>query len=206
MMSCCKRVCYWPYWTIKTGKLKCRYWCVAYCAVNKMVIGKEHKAICGVVLWLNALTTIWRTSQVQAAAQLGTAQQSFTWPQNPQAPVERVEFNRTQGDINLAWPTQATPLKITHQGEGSPWVRVSTALRAPVTQAQNKGYSISKNMVPIQQKVKGEWHIGDVMRVELSFQSNQEMGWVVVNDPIPAGATLLGRGLKRDSQLLRLRY
>jgi uncharacterized protein YfaS (alpha-2-macroglobulin family) len=137
-----------------------------------------------------------------SSAQLGTAQQSFTWPQNPQAPVERVEFNRTQGDINLAWPTQATPLKITHQGEGSPWVRVSTALRAPVTQAQNKGYSISKNIVPIQQKVKGEWHIGDVMRVELSFQSNQEMGWVVVNDPIPAGATLLGRGLKRDSQLL----
>ena len=137
-----------------------------------------------------------------STAQLGTAQQSFTWPQNPQTPTEHVEFNRTEGDINLAWPTQATPLKITHQGEGSPWVRVSTALRTPVTQAQNNGYRISKNIVPIQQKVKGEWHIGDVMRVELSFQSNQEMGWVVVNDPIPTGATLLGRGLKRDSQLL----
>ncbi|HMU87644.1 MAG TPA: hypothetical protein PKC11_08460, partial [Agitococcus sp.] len=40
------------------------------------------------------------------------------------------------------------------------------------------------------------------MRVELSFTSSQEMGWVVVNDPIPTGAVLLGRGLKRDSELL----
>ena len=56
--------------------------------------------------------------------------------------------------------------------------------------------------MPITQKVKGEWHIGDVLRVELNAYSQQDMGWVVVNDPIPSGAVLLGRGLKRDSQLL----
>lgn len=138
----------------------------------------------------------------QTQVQIGTEQQRFAWPQTPHIAPERVEFNRTQGDINMAWPTQASTFKATHQGEGSPWLRVSTAARIPITQAQNKGYAIQKNTVAIQQKVKGEWHVGDVMRVELSFTSNQDMGWVVVNDPIPAGAVLLGRGLKRDSQLL----
>ena len=28
------------------------------------------------------------------------------------------------------------------------------------------------------------------------------MSWVVVNDPVPAGATILGTGLGRDSQIL----
>ena len=81
-------------------------------------------------------------------------------------------------------------------------MRISAAARLPITKTINKGFSITKTLVPVTQKVKGEWHIGDVMRIELNAYSQQDMGWVVVNDPIPSGAVLLGRGLKRDSQLL----
>ena len=157
-------------------------------------------------LWANFVIKRFNENLVnvtgQTQAQLGKEQQSFTWSQAKAEVNQPVVFNNTEGDINFAWPKQATPLTVTHQGEGSPWLRVSTAARIPITQAQNKGYSINKILVPIQQKVKNQWHVGDVVRVELSFRSEQDMGWVVVNDPIPTGAVLLGRGLKRDSQLV----
>ena len=47
-----------------------------------------------------------------------------------------------------------------------------------ITKADEKGYRIFKDIIPIQQKVKGEWHVGDVMRVELSFTSAKKwVGW-----------------------------
>jgi alpha-2-macroglobulin len=43
---------------------------------------------------------------------------------------------------------------------------------------------------------------GDVARVHLDVEAQSDMTWVVVNDPIPSGATILGTGLGGDSQLL----
>jgi hypothetical protein len=42
-----------------------------------------------------------------------------------------------------------------------------------------------------------------VVRVRLVVDAQSDFSWVVVDDPIPAGATILGSGLGRDSQLLR---
>ena len=39
------------------------------------------------------------------------------------------------------------------------------------------------------------------MRVHLKIEAQTDMTWVVVNDPIPAGASHLGTGLARDSQI-----
>ena len=38
-----------------------------------------------------------------------------------------------------------------------------------------------------------------MLRVKLEVDSSADMTWVVVADPIPAGATILGAGLARDS-------
>ena len=38
---------------------------------------------------------------------------------------------------------------------------------------------------------------GDVLRVRLDMEAQSDMSWVVVNDPVPAGATMLGTGLGR---------
>ena len=37
------------------------------------------------------------------------------------------------------------------------------------------------------------------MRVRLEIDAQADMTWVVVSDPVPGGATLLGSGLGRDS-------
>jgi uncharacterized protein YfaS (alpha-2-macroglobulin family) len=52
------------------------------------------------------------------------------------------------------------------------------------------------------QKTPGRWTRGDVVRVHLSIDAQSDFSWVVVDDPIPAGATILGSGLGRDSSLM----
>jgi uncharacterized protein YfaS (alpha-2-macroglobulin family) len=41
-----------------------------------------------------------------------------------------------------------------------------------------------------------------VLRVRLTIDARDDMGWVVVEDPVPAGASILGTGRKRDSAIL----
>ncbi|PTQ90161.1 alpha-2-macroglobulin family protein [Agitococcus lubricus] len=158
-------------------------------------------------LWAGfVLTRFNETSEVitgQTQLTLAAQQQRYQWPISQANDVLQQQAQQAKASaVVFDWPTNNTNLTVTHEGQGKPWLRVSTAARIPITQAMNRGYSIQKNLVPVTQKVKGEWHVGDVARVELRMDAGQDMGWVVVNDPIPAGATLLGRGLKRDSQLL----
>ena len=54
----------------------------------------------------------------------------------------------------------------------------------------------------MQQHKPGRWSRGDVVRVRLDLDAAAGLSWVVVSDPIPAGATILGSGLGRDSALL----
>ena len=56
--------------------------------------------------------------------------------------------------------------------------------------------------VAVEQKEKGRWSRGDVLRVRLDIDAQSDMSWVVVNDSIPAGASVLGTGLGRDSQIM----
>ncbi|WP_322102745.1 alpha-2-macroglobulin family protein [Paraburkholderia sp. J41] len=102
----------------------------------------------------------------------------------------------------LAWPTQraAIPLTLTQNGTGKPWATIESlaavALRAPFA----AGYRITKTITPVDAAVKGVYSRGDVVRVHLDIDAQTDMTWVVVNDPVPAGATILGSGLGRDSE------
>ena len=82
-----------------------------------------------------------------------------------------------------------------HDGGGKPWLRVLARAPVLVTRPDFKGYTVTKTVEPVTQKVKGQWSMGDVARIKLRIIAAQDMGWVVVNDPVPAGAVLLGRGL-----------
>jgi uncharacterized protein YfaS (alpha-2-macroglobulin family) len=62
------------------------------------------------------------------------------------------------------------------------------------------GYRITKTITPLDPAVKGVYTRGDVVRVHLDIDAQTDMTWVVVNDPVPAGATILGSGLGRDSE------
>lgn len=106
------------------------------------------------------------------------------------------------GTLGLNWPKATEKLSITHQGTGQPWATVQSLAAIPLKQPLSSGYRIKKTLTPVQQKESGVWSKGDVIRVKLDLESQADMTWVVVSDPIPAGSNILGTGLGRDSAML----
>jgi uncharacterized protein YfaS (alpha-2-macroglobulin family) len=102
----------------------------------------------------------------------------------------------------LNWPTAAAPLSLSHEGSGKPWAIMQSLAALPLKEPLFTGYRISRQIIPVSQTVKGEWHKGDVARIHLDVDAQSDMTWVVVNDPIPSGSTILGTGLGGDSKLL----
>lgn len=108
--------------------------------------------------------------------------------------------------LDFAWPTPAVgqgaaQLQVSHQGSGKPWLTVQSRAAIALKSPFSSGYRIQKTITPVEQKVKGKWSRGDIVRVHLDLESQSDMTWVVVNDPIPAGATILGGGLGNDSAI-----
>jgi uncharacterized protein YfaS (alpha-2-macroglobulin family) len=107
-----------------------------------------------------------------------------------------------EGKLEFTWPAQAADLTTVHSGAGKPWVTTQSLAAVDRKEPFFKGFQIEKTITAVQQKKKGAWSKGDVIRISLNIDSQADMGWVVVNDPVPAGATILGSGLGRDSKLL----
>lgn len=103
--------------------------------------------------------------------------------------------------VRIDWPAAPDTLQLAQAGSGKPWVTVQSRARIPLVAPYGTGFTVTKTVEPVQQKVPGQWSVGDVLRVRLDMEAQGDIGWVAVDDPVPAGATLLGRALGRDSSL-----
>ncbi|MEX0957977.1 MAG: MG2 domain-containing protein [Burkholderiales bacterium] len=127
----------------------------------------------------------------RTTAALGHDRTSMDWAQN------------TRGtDLDLPWPVTATQLELSHFGTGRPWVTVSSRAAVPLTEPLFAGFRVTKSVSPVEIGEPGSLHRGDTVRVRLEIEAQSDMSWVVLADPVPAGATILGRGLGGDSQIL----
>lgn len=102
----------------------------------------------------------------------------------------------------LDFPAAKDRLTVTHEGAGKPWAMIHSMAAIPLKEPFSSGYKIFKTLTPVDQKEPGKWSRGDVIRVRLDLEADSDMTWVAVNDPVPAGSTLLGTGLARDSRIL----
>lgn len=100
-----------------------------------------------------------------------------------------------------AWPQQATPLAIRHEGSGKPWATVQSLAAIPLKAPLSSGYRIVRTVMPVERQLAGSWTRGDIYRVRLELEAQADMSWVVVDDPIPASASILGTGLGGDSRI-----
>jgi uncharacterized protein YfaS (alpha-2-macroglobulin family) len=108
-----------------------------------------------------------------------------------------------QGKVNtFPWPAQKETLSISHAGDGKPWATVQSLAAIPLKEPFSSGYHIKKTVHPVQQKDPQAWSRGDILRIRLDLEAQADQTWVVVTDPVPAGSTILGSGLGRDSELL----
>ena len=105
-------------------------------------------------------------------------------------------------ELDFLWGDGPANLQIDHRGTGRPWAVVQSLAALPLTAPLETGYSIARKVEPIERKTPGRWTLGDVARVSLTVDAQSDMTWVVVEDPVPSGASLLGSGLGRDSAAL----
>jgi len=127
----------------------------------------------------------------RTVAVIGELTREVAWPADDAA-----------ASISFPWPAVAASLTLAHEGEGRPWAFVESRAALPLMAPLFTGYAIRRTITPIEQASRDGWTRGDVVRVRLEIDAQSDMGWVVVEDPVPAGASILGGGLGRDSALL----
>ncbi|MFY9260817.1 MAG: MG2 domain-containing protein [Gallionella sp.] len=121
-------------------------------------------------------------------AQLGSAKPvSYHWDKPTTTPLQ------------LPWQSNQADFSLSHQGTGNPWATVMLRAAIPGKQLES-GYRIQRTITPMEQKVKGQWSRGDLMRIRVDVDAGQSMKWVVLSDPIPSGASIMGN-TARDSQI-----
>lgn len=101
--------------------------------------------------------------------------------------------------VSLPWAKDT--LALLHQGTGKPWATIQSVAAVVQRQPFAAGYQVKRTVTPVEQAVRGQYTRGDVLRVTLEVDASADMSWVVLSDPVPAGAAILGSGLGRDSAI-----
>ena len=134
-----------------------------------------------------------RVERVKTSDASGAAHQStlFGAPASP--------GNLRNNSMSLPWDTGT--LSVTQQGSGKPWLTLQSLAAVPLKAPFAAGYQLSRSVTPVEQAQAGHYSRGDVLRITLTVNASADMSWVVITDPVPAGATILGSGLGRDSAI-----
>jgi uncharacterized protein YfaS (alpha-2-macroglobulin family) len=98
-----------------------------------------------------------------------------------------------------AFAGRSPTLAIAHEGNGKPVASASGTAWAELKQPHQQGATLTRTIRAIQQAAPGRWSAGDIAEVQVRFETGGNSGWIVLSDPIPTGATLLGSGLKGQS-------
>ncbi len=106
---------------------------------------------------------------------------SKSWPLGP-------EFRLASFPL----PAAATPLRLVQSGGAGPWASVQVSAAVPLLKPLAAGYRLTRKVDVVQARVPGRLTRGDVVRVTLTVEASAERNWVVINDPVPAGATIVG--------------
>jgi alpha-2-macroglobulin len=105
------------------------------------------------------------------------------------------DANVLDQELKFVWngaAAQAGEIAIEHLGKGEPWARAQLRAAVPLTGTQNNGIALTKTFVPLQQKTKGKYSVGDVLQVTVTASNTADLGWLAIDDPVPTGATVLG--------------
>lgn len=162
-------------WRSTTGNL------LASLAVEKFAQGVEAQTVSG------------RVDLTLASA---GQTESLAWNEVAQSDGVR------QANLSFDWAGRdADQLTLAQQGTGTAWAQIRSVAAVPTLESVSAGYTLQRSITPVSQAQEGAWSQGDVYRVTLSVQARTPTTWAVLSDPLPAGATILGSGLGRDSEI-----
>jgi alpha-2-macroglobulin len=121
---------------------------------------------------------------------LGAATASRAWPFAPDAPP-----------LRLPLPAAPGRLLIAHAGAPTPWATVAVRAAVLLAAPSFAGYRIGRTVSFIQQAHPGQISRGDVLKVRITVDAPVDRTWVVIEDPVPAGASIVG-GQGGQSQII----
>lgn len=131
----------------------------------------------------------------EAEPVLGTVSVRAEHEDPQRIPVPSSEETRS---IQIAWPSQSDVLALSHEGQGRAWLGLRAQARVEPSMTDASGYRINRQVQAVHRKQPDTWSPGDIYRVEIEIESRDGASWVVLNDPVPSGATILGSELGRD--------
>ncbi|MBL8327194.1 MAG: alpha-2-macroglobulin [Rubrivivax sp.] len=145
----------------------------------------------------------------RSVVELGGTARALNWPAPTPAAAAGPASAQAPGhptatgavSLLLPWPAQPAALDVRHEGPGRPWLTVQSLAAVPLKAPLFAGYRIARTVSAVQRRLPDAWSRGDVLRVRLEIDATADMAWVVVSDPLPAGAAHLGTGLARDSAI-----
>ncbi|HEY9103478.1 alpha-2-macroglobulin family protein [Chitinimonas sp.] len=146
-------------------------------------------------------TTVAGSTAISLAGS-STPAQSLNWDKASTSVANSKDVLDPGQGFRFNWPASGSgTVSITQNGAGKPWATVRTLAARKLAAPVYSGFTVNKKISAVEQKVPGRWSRGDVVRVELSITAPASWTSVVVNDPVPAGATILGSGLGGESAL-----
>lgn len=148
----------------------------------------------------------WRTTTANAWSVAAMRNFNLRTEAGPVAGTSMANFNGSTrtvdwpqpGVMAIPWKQQGErgTLELSHEGSGHPWATVQVLAAKDSKETLFHGVKLHRSVQPYLQRVPGQWLAGDVMQVTLDMEADRELGWVVVNDPIPSGATILTQDVK----------
>ena len=96
--------------------------------------------------------------------------------------------------VKQAFRLPLTPgtLSLRQSGPTGPWATVGVKAAVPLRQPLFNGYKMSKSVTFLSRKNKDRVTRGDVIKVTITVDATAERNWVVVNDPVVPGGTIIG--------------
>jgi uncharacterized protein YfaS (alpha-2-macroglobulin family) len=120
-------------------------------------------------------------------ARLGSQVMTRNWPQ--------------PAIMRFPLPRASTPLLLSHSAQPGPWATVSVRAAVPLQAPAFAGYRISRQVSFVERRHPGQLSRGDVLRIRITIDAPVDRNWVVVEDPIPAGASVIGGNANQSSIL-----
>ena len=126
----------------------------------------------------------------------GAPPQTLSWQAMPEHDGVRTQT------IDLPWAGPGRDvLRLEAHGTGGGWATVSTLTAVAADQPEDAGLRLERRITAVSRAHPERWSPGDVYRVHLRIEAGAATVWAVLSDPVPAGASILGGGLGRDSAI-----
>lgn len=112
--------------------------------------------------------------------------------------------------FSIPWKSETGTVEWQQAGSGKPWISISVKAAVPVLKPVFAGFSVERFVTPFQQRRKGVWSVGDIAKVQLKVNAKTPQTWVALEDPVPAGASILqnswSTAVERKEELIRFYF